>query len=245
MSARDAGGFVTKSLVLAKKDLRVELRARETLPPMVAFAFAVTLLLSFALPGETELLAPVNVPALGTVPLPDVLSGFLWVTVLFAGLIGFARTFEAERDEGAIDSLLLLPLDRSGLWLAKALANLGFIIAIEVFLIPLFALLFGFRLGSSWPALIGVVALVDLGFVAVGTLFASVAAQTRSRELVLPILALPALVPLFIAAVELCSAIFVGDSVRTVAGSGWFGILIAFDVIFAVVAALAFEFVID
>ena len=245
MNAQAGRGFLSKSAVLARKDLRIELRARETLPPMIAFAFAVTLLLSFALPGETELRAPVSVPALGTVPLPDVLSGFLWVTVLFAGLIGFARTFEVERDEGAIDSLLLLPLDRSGLWLAKALANLGFIVTIELFLIPLFALLFGFRLGSNWPALIGVVALVDVGFVAVGTLFASVAAQTRSRELILPILALPALVPLFIAAVELSSSIFVGGSVATVAGSGWFGILIAFDVIFTVVAALAFEFVID
>ncbi|MDQ3941047.1 MAG: heme exporter protein CcmB [Actinomycetota bacterium] len=245
MSARAQAGFLSKSWALARKDLRIEYRARETLLPMIAFAFAVTLLLSFALPGEADLQAPVRVPPIGTVPMPDVLSGFLWVTVLFAGLIGFARTFEAERDEGAIDSILLLPLDRTGVWLGKALANLSFIVAIELFVIPLFALLFGFRLGSSWAVLVGVVALVDVGFVAVGTLFASVAAQTRSRELILPILALPALVPLFIAAVELCAQIFVGRTVATVAGSGWFGILVASDVIFIAVCALAFEFVID
>ena len=245
MSATAERGFLSKAMLLARKDLRIEYRARETLAPMVVFAVAVTLLLSFALPGDGDLQAPVEVPALGTVPMPDVLAGFLWVTVLFAGLIGFARTFEAERDDAAIDSLLMIPLDRSGLWLAKALANLTFIVAIELFLIPLFALLFGFHLGSSWATLILVVALVDIGFVAVGTLFASVAAQTRSRELILPILALPALIPVFIAATALCSDIFVGRSVTTVTGSGWFGILVAFDVIFSVVAALVFEFVID
>lgn len=238
-------GFFGKSWMLAKKDLRVEYRAKETLPPMLAFAFAVTLLLSFALPGESELHAPARVPALGTAPLPDVISGFLWVTILFAGLIGFARTFESERDGGAIDSLLLAPLDRSGLWFAKALANLTFIVAIEAFLIPLFALLFGFRLATTWPLLILVVLLVDVGFVSLGTLFASVASQTRSRELMLPILALPALVPIFIAAVELCSEIFVGGAIGDVAGSGWFAILCTADVVFATVAVLAFEFVVE
>ena len=245
MSTAVERGFLSKSMILARKDLRIEYRARETLAPMLVFAIAVTLLLSFALPGDGNLQAPVEVPALGTVPMPDVLSGFLWVTVLFAGLIGFARTFEAERDDAAIDSLLMVPLDRSGLWLAKALANLTFIVVIELFLIPLFALLFGFHLGSSWGALILVVVLADIGFVAVGTLFASVAAQTRSRELILPILALPALIPVFIAAVALCADIFVGRSVSTVTGSGWFGILVGFDVIFSAVAALVFEFVID
>jgi heme exporter protein B len=245
VSVASEAGFLSKSMLLAKKDLRIEYRAKETLPPMLAFAFAVTLLLSFALPGESELSAPVEVPAIGTVPLPDVISGFLWVTILFAGLIGFARTFESERDGGAIDSLLLLPVDRSALWFGKALANLTFIVAIQLFLIPLFALLFGFQLGSTWPVLLLVIALVDIAFVSIGTLFASVAAQTRSRELMLPILALPALVPVFIAAVELCSDIFVGRSVGTVAGSGWFAILLAADVVFTTVAVLAFEFVIE
>ena len=245
MSVARESGFLSKSMILARKDLRIEYRARETLAPMIVFAIAVTLLLSFALPGDGNLQAPVEVPAIGTVPMPDVLSGFLWVTILFAGLIGFARTFEAERDEGAIDSLLMLPLDRSGLWLAKAVANLAFLVAIEIFLIPLFAVLFGVHLGSDWSTLVLVVVLADIGFVAAGTLFASIAAQTRSRELILPILALPALVPVFIAAVALSADIFVGKSVATVTGSGWFGILVAFDVIFSAVAALVFEFVID
>src|SRR5688572_17965707 len=94
-------GFLAKTWVLIRKDLDIELRARATLPPMVAFVLAVTVLLAFALPADSELTQPVSLPS-GAVPLADVLAGFLWVTILFAGLIGFARTFEVERSGGAI-----------------------------------------------------------------------------------------------------------------------------------------------
>lgn len=237
-------GFLSKTLILVRKDLRVELRGRDTLVPMLAFSFAVTLLLAFTLPGSTQMRAPVEVPG-GTVSLADVVAGFLWVTVLFAGLIGFARTFEVERDEGALDSLLLIPLDRSGLFAAKAVANLTYIVVVQALLLPVFALFFALQLGSRWWALVLIVVLVDVGFVAVGTLLASLAAQTRSPELLLPILALPALVPIFIAAVELTSDLFVGGGLSEVATRGWFAVLIAFDLIFATVGALGFEFAID
>lgn len=236
-------GWLHKSMLLVRKDLRVEARGRDTVPPMLAFAFAVALLLAFTLPGA-PLAAPLNVPG-GTVAIADVVAGFLWVTVLFAGLIGFARTFEVEREESVIDSLLLVPLDRSGLFAAKAVANLAYIVAVEALLLPTFALFFSLQLGSRWFVLLLVTALIDLGFVAVGTLFASLAAQTRSRELILPILALPALVPVFIAAVELTSDLFLGGGLDQVAARGWFGVLIAFDVVFITLGALAFEFTID
>lgn len=242
MSGRS--GFISKTATLVSKDLRVEMRARDTLPPMIAFAVTVSLLLAFAAPAPAELKEPVSLP-LGTVAFVDVAAAFFWITILFAGLIGFARTFEVERDNGAIDSLLLLPLDRSGLFLAKAVANLAFILVVQAVLLPVFGLLFHFDLGLDWVTLILVAALVDVGFVSIGTLFASVAAQTRSRELILPILALPALVPLFIAAFELTSDLLGGDGLEKVAARGWFGVLIAFDVIFSVASALAFEFVID
>lgn len=237
-------GFLSKTAGLVSKDIRVELRGRDTLPPMIAFAITVSLLLAFAASAPAELKEPVALPV-GTVAFVDVAAAFLWITVLFAGLIGFARTFEVERDDGAIDALLLIPLDRSGLFIAKALTNLAFILVVQLVLVPTFALLFHFDLGLDWLTLIVVVLLVDIGFVAIGTLFASLAAQTRSRELVLPILALPALVPLFIAAFELTSDLLGGDGLVIIAARGWFGILIAFDVIFAVASALAFEFVID
>jgi heme exporter protein B len=237
-------GFVGKTWALAVKDFKLELRGRDTLPPMIAFAGTVALLLAFSIPSTGSVTAPVKLLA-GSVRLADVLAGFLWVTVLFAGLIGFARTFEVEREEAAMDSLLMAPLDRSGLFLGKAVPNLLFILLVEAILIPLFAILFGVGLGQSWPLLLAVTFLVDLGFVAVGTLFSSLAAQTSSRELILPILALPILVPVFIAAVVLTSDLFVGSSLGEVARRGWFAVLVAFDVIFITAGTLLFEFTIE
>jgi heme exporter protein B len=237
-------GFLSKTWALVRKDLVIEFRARATLPPMVAFVLAVTVLLAFALPAGAELTSPVDLPT-GAVPLADVLAGFLWVTILFAGLIGFARTFEVERTTGALDPLLLAPVDRSGLFIAKAVANLVFLLLVEVLLFPAFALLFGIEVGADWGLLILVTILADVGFVSIGTLFASVAAQTRSRELVLPVLALPALVPLFIGATELTSALFLDGGAGSVIDAGWFAILAAFAGIFSVVGALAADFVLD
>ncbi len=224
-------GFVAKTAALTRKDLRVEARSRDTLPPMLAFAFTVALVLAFTLPDATRASA-------------KVVAGFLWITVLFAGLIGFARTFEVEREEGALDALLLAPLDRSGIFFSKATANLIFLALVEVFLVPVFGLFFALDL-SSWLMLALVIVLVDIGFVTVGTLFASLASQTRSRELILPILALPVLVPAFIAGVELSADLFAGAGLDAIAARGWFGILLFFDAVFLVVGALGFEFVID
>ena len=236
MSARAEAGFAAKLGVLARKDLRLEARGRDTLPPMLAFSFAVVLVLAFTVPEKSEI---------EQVLLADIIAGFMWITILFAGLIGFARTFEVEREEGAIDALLLVPMDRSGLFLAKSLANLFFIVVVELLVVPLLILFFSLEIGSGWLPLVVVILLGDLGFVAIGTLFSSIAAQTRSRELILPLLALPALVPLFIAEVELTSDLFLGGGFSAIAERGWFGILIAFDLLFAIVGSLAFEFAVD
>ena len=244
-SSAGTAGFLGKTIALAGKDFRVEFRARDTVPPMLAFVIAVTLLLAFSIPssgGSIE--RSIRIPT-GAVALADVLAGFLWVTVLFAGLMAFARTFEVERNDGAIDSLLLVPLDRSGLFLAKAVANFAFIALAEVLLIPMFLLLFGTQVGGSWPALVLVILLADFGFVAIGTLFAAISAQTRSRELLLPVLALPALVPVFIAAVALTSDLLAGAGFDEIAATGWFVLLGGFDVIFGIVGALAFDLVVD
>ena len=232
-------GFGAKALALARKDLRGEVRGRDTLPPMLAFALTVALVLAFALPDPS----PDSLELRAT--LAYVRAGFLWITVLFSGLIGFARTFEAERVQGALDALLLVPLDRSGLFLSKALTNLIYLALVELLLVPTFVLFFALPVGREWLTLVLVVALVDIGFVAIGTLVASIAAQTRSRELILPLLALPLLVPVFIAAVELTGGLFLGAGLEGVAASGWFGILIAFDVIFTVAGALAFDVTLD
>ncbi len=241
VSSPGGRGWAGKTLLLARKDLVIEMRGRDTLPPMLVFSLAVTLLLAFTLPDTSRPSTRIVLPA-GTASVADVLAGFIWVTVLFAGLVGFARSFEVERHEGAIDALLLVPLDRSGLYLAKAITNLMFIVAVELFLFPVFAVLFPIGLGAG---VVAIALLVDIGFVAIGTLFAALAAQTRSRELMLPVLAFPVLVPVFIAAVELTSDLFLGRPTRAVVSAGWFGILLAFDLIYMVVGTLAFEFVIE
>lgn len=240
-----AAGFLPKTAALVRKDLRIEARGRDTLPPMLAFTVAVVLLLAFSLPDASRLDQPVRLPTGGTLLLADVLAGFLWVTVLFAGLIGFARTFEVERDGGALDVLLLVPLDRAGLFAAKAVANLVFVVAVELILLPVYVVFFGIDLGSGWIALVLVVLLVDVGFVCVGTVFSALAAQTSSRELMLPLLALPALVPVFIAATELTSDLFTGSGLDAVAARGWFTILAIFDVVFATAGALVFDFTLE
>lgn len=238
-------GFAGKTLMLTRKDLVVEARGRETLPAMLAFAVAVTLLLAFTLPPDMVLSTGRVRVGIGAVALTEVLAGFLWMTVLFAGLIGFARSFEVERADGALDPLVLAPFDRSGLFASKALSNLIGLVAMEVVLVPLFALLFGVNLGGRWFVFAIVMALADIGFVMIGTLFSALAAQTRSRELMLPVLALPILVPIFIAATELTGDLFAGEGMGTIAARGWFGILIASDVVFAVVGALGFEFTVE
>jgi heme exporter protein B len=236
--------FAVKVAALVRKDLRVEARGRDTLPPMLAFSFAVVLILAFTLPEITGIEQGGIAPE-GTVAVADVLAGFLWITFLFAGLIGFARTFEIEREQGAMDALLLVPVDRSGLFAAKALANLVYIVAMQALVTPLFAVLFALDLGWSWLTFLLVCALADIGFVSVGTLFSSLAAQTRSRELILPLLALPALVPVFIASTELTSDLFLGAGLDAVAARGWFAILVTFGVVFATVGSLAFEYAVD
>jgi heme exporter protein B len=244
VSKAPAQNFYTKTFALVVKDIRVELRGRETLPPMIAFALAVTLLLAFSIPTSLNVLTPTDLPS-GTVEASDVLSGFMWVTVLFAGLIGFARTFEVERQDGALDAMLLVPLDRSGLFAAKAIANLVFVSIVELFVVPAFVILFSVNIGPGLLTLLLVILLTNIGFVAVGTLFAALAAQTRSRELVLPILALPALLPVFIAAVTLSSDLLSGVGLDQVTSRGWFAILVAYDIIFTTISALAFEAALD
>jgi heme exporter protein B len=224
-------GFAAKTLALARKDLRIEMRARQTLVPMIVFALTVGLVLGFAAPERARA--------------PSVTAGFLWITVLFAGLIGFARTFAIEQEEGALDTLLLAPLDRSGLFAAKAGANLASVLTLQAIVLPLFALLFDLDLTGRWATLAAVVAFTDVGFVSVGTLFAALAAQTRSRDLILPVLALPMLVPVFIPAVELSADLLGGRPLPEVAARGWFAILLCFDIVAATVGALTFEYAIE
>ena len=193
---------------LALKYLLLELRAKETLPSMLLFVISALTIFHFALPAGTSAVAA---------------RGLLWSALVFTALLGLTRAFVAEREQGMFDALVLTPCDRSAIWLAKSIAVLAFLAAAEVVALPAFAAFFH-GLDSRTVA---AVALADLGIVAVGTLFGAMAVAGRARELLLPLLFLPAAIPIVVGGVG---------------GYLWF--LVLYDAIFAVFAWGTFEYVI-
>src|SRR5882724_6241313 len=167
---------------LARKDLLLELRARDTLPAMLLFVVAVFVVFHFSLPaGSSDIAA----------------GGLLWVAIIFTALLGLGRAFVPEREQRVLDALILAPCDRSAIWLAKSLATLAFLAAAEVVALPLYALFFHHVTG----AMVLAVALADVGICAVGTFVGAMAVVTRARDLLLPLLFLPLAIPIVVGAV--------------------------------------------
>jgi len=201
---------------LARKDLLLELRARETLPAMALFVIAALVIFHFALPSRSSDLAA---------------EGLLWVAIVFTALLGLARAFVAEREHGVMDGLVLAPCDRSAIWLGKGLAVLGFLVTVELIGLPAFSIFFH---GVSARTVAGV-ALADIGICAVGTFVAAMAASSRTRELVLPLLFLPLAIPVVIGGV--------GASV-VAGGNRYLGFLALYDTVFAIICWASFEYVV-
>ena len=202
--------------VLARKDLRLELRARDTLPAMLLFVLSTLVVFNFALPeGSGE----------------EAAYGLLWVAIVFTALLGLARAWVPEREHGVLDGLVLAPCDRSAIWLGKALATLAFLVAAELVALPAFALFFE---PLDATALAGV-ALADIGICAVGTLLAAMAAATRTRELILPLLFLPLTIPLVVGGV--------GASISP-EGADYLLFLALYDGVFAILSWATFEYVV-
>ena len=201
---------------LAHKDLRLELRARDTLPAMLLFVMSTLVVFHFVLPGDSSELAA---------------TGLLWVAIIFTALLGLSRAFAAERDQGVLDGLVLAPSDRSAIWLGKALSILVFLVLAEVVALPAFALFFADVDG----AMIAGVLLADLGIAAVGTLLAAMAAASRARELLLPLLFLPLAIPIVVGGV---GASVTDDPARYV------GFLALYDALFAIICWASFEYVV-
>jgi heme exporter protein B len=201
---------------LARKDLLLELRAKDTLPAMLLFVLAVFVVFHFALPsGSSDLAA----------------SGLLWVALVFTALLGLGRAFVPEREQRVFDGLVLAPCDRSAIWAAKSLAVLAFLGAAEVVALPVFAAFFH---GISAATVAGVV-LADLGICAVGTFVGAIATAGRARELLLPLLFLPLAIPVVIGGV---GASVVGSPGR------YLGFLGLYDVLFALLCWATFEYVV-
>jgi heme exporter protein B len=208
--------YLSDVAALARKDLTLELRARDTLPAMLLFVLSTLVVFHFVLPADSSELAA---------------KGLLWVAIVFTALLGLSRAFAAERDQDVIDGLILATRDRSAIWLGKALSILAFLVLAEVVALPAFALFFT-PIDSGTIA--GVV-LADLGICAVGTLLAAMATASRARELLLPLIFLPLAIPIVIGGV---GASVAGHPGKYVAFLG------LYDAIFALVAWGSFDYVV-
>jgi heme exporter protein B len=208
--------YVTDVAVLARKDLMLELRSRDTLPAMLLFVVSALVVFNFSLPAGSSPLAA---------------YGLLWVAVVFTALLGLARAFAAEREQRLLDGLVLAPCDRSAIWLGKGISVLVLLLVAEAVALPAFALFFA----PVDRALVAALLLADVGLAAVGTLLAAMAAASRARELLLPLLFLPLVIPLIVGGV--------GASIAADPGR-YLGFLALYDLVFAILSWASFEYVV-
>ena len=215
---------------LALKDLRVEVRSRTALVSALVFAALVLTVFNYARDP-----ASVSRDVLG----PSV----LWVTFTFAAMLTFNRAFLLERENAALDGLLLAPMPRGALFLGKYLANLGFVLTVQAVTLPLFVLFFNVGLGRALPGILLTSLLATIGFVAVATVFSAIAVRTRFADLMLQVLTLPFLIPPLMGAVQVTTRLLAGRPLSEV--GGWLRLLAAYDVAFLALCAMVFPAIFD
>jgi heme exporter protein B len=222
---------IRAATAILRKDLLLELRTKESVPAMTLFTLTVYVLFHFGLDRDSLD--------------GELASGVLWVTLLLAAVIGVTRLFAAEREQGGIDALLLAPVDRTSLFVAKASALFLFLAAVELVALPAFAiLLLGPGLGGTLPELPAILLLANLGIAAVGALVAALAAETRVRELIVPLLLLPMLVPLLIAGAQATEPFLRQDQGPEDLGR-WLGLLTLYDVVFVLLSVAVFDYLLE
>jgi heme exporter protein B len=210
------------------KDLAAELRSRELLSAMLVFALLVILIFNFALELDAKTRTTVT-------------AGVLWVTFAFAGTLGLNRSMATEKDRGCLDGLLLAPVDRSAIYFGKAIANLVFMLIVEAIVLPVYSILYNTNLFN--PGLLLVILLGSIGYTAVGTLLASMAVETRTRDVLLPILLFPVAIPVLIASVKASTGFLQGAPMNEI--SPWVNLLIVYDLIFTAVAFMVFDYIVE
>lgn len=221
-------GYLRAIAAIVRKDLAAELRSRELLGGMLVFSLLLILIFNFAL----------ELDARGR---QTVTAGVLWATFAFAGTLGLSRSMALEVDRGCLDGLLLAPVDRSALFFGKAAGNLVFMLLVEAVVLPAYSALYNTNLLQL--GLLGVVLLGSIGYVVVGTLLSTMAVQARTRDILLPLLLFPVVLPVVIAAVKATGGLLQAvpfDEIR-----GWFSLLIAYDVIFIAVAFMTFDYIVE
>ena len=215
-------------LVMVWKDILLEVRSKDIIISVLVFGFLVAVVFNFALNVSPQRVS-------------ELAAGILWVAFAFAGTLAMNRAFVKEREQGGLDGLLLSPVSRDAVFLGKVLVSFLFMLIIEGLLLPVFAAMLGFS-GFSW-AMILTILLATLGFATVGTLFSAIAVQTRSREIMLPVLFFPIILPVLIGAVEASNHALGNGS-----GMGldrWLLLIGVFDALFLVICPWAFSFVVE
>ena len=216
---------------ILRKDLAIELRTRQSVPAMALFSITVFVLFHFGLDrNEVE---------------GSLASGVLWVTLLLATVLAVNRLFAAERDDAALDGVLLAPIDRTAVYLAKAAALFLYLVLLEIVALPAFAvLLLGPDLTQALPELLAILALADLGLAGVGALVAGLASETRLREVIVPLLLLPLLVPVLIASSKATKPLLMPVSATTDLAK-WLGFMALYDMVFVLLAVAVFDYLLE
>jgi len=226
----DAPGLFAAAWIVARKDLAIELRTRSAFLSVVVFTLLALVIFFFAWD-------PTAVSAL------DLAPGVLWVTFTFAGLLGLHRSFSVEMEDRAMDALLVAPVTRESIYLGKAIANTMFVLAVLLVAVPALALFYNLPLVRTLTTLGPVAVLAAVGLVSIGTLFSSMAVNTRLAELLLPMLSLPFFVPIVLASAQASTRLLAGRPFDE--ALPWLKILLAFDIVFVLACTVAFPFTIE
>jgi len=216
------------TMAIVQKDLLAEFRSFELISAMLVFSLLVIIIFNFAL--ELDIKTRQSVTA-----------GVLWTTFAFAGTLGLNRSMSVEKDRGCMDGLLLAPVDRSSIYFGKSISNLAFMLVVEAVVLPVYSVLYNVNLFRF--DLLGVILLGSIGYTAVGTLLSTMSAQTRTREILLPILLFPVAIPVLLAAVKASGGLLAGAEFAEILTP--LNILIVYDVIFIAVAFMVFDYVVE
>ena len=212
------------------KDLLLEIRRRESLISMFFFGVVILFLFHFSFEIPRERVA-------------DMAPGLLWLAFIFTGTLGLNQLFQVERENQCLEALLLSPMDRGALYLAKVFFNITTMLIVELFVFPLFWILFNLDLWRLLPSLFLVAIFGTIGFCVLGTLFSAVTLKARARELLLPLILFPFIIPVFLGTIRAMEIILHAGSFQELLP--WLRLLIGFDVIFITVGFLVFEWVIE
>ncbi len=212
------------------KDLKLDIRRAENFFSMLFFSVTILLIFAFALPQKQSTQV-------------DILSGVFWIVFLLSGLLSLNKTFQQEKENGCIEALLVSPVNRGAIFLGKMLGTVVFILIVQILVIPVFGILFHHSVieNFSWFLLMSLLA--ALGFGSLGTLLAGLTSDIRFREILLPLLLFPLIIPLLLACVRITQSLLAGEGIL---GAGdWLRLLVGFDAIFMIVSFLVFEFVME